>query len=361
MIRRGTSGKYQWVWGLILSVLFTMVQAQEPTPKIAANAPQSYIVKGGDTLWDIAGRFLASPWEWPQIWHSNPDIQNPNLIYPGDVIHLTYVNGQPRLSKSTSNQYETIDKATGIVKLRPRVRSTKAQSPIPAIPLHVISPFLNQSRVVTTQQASHCPKIVALDEDHLVVGEGDIIYVEGLKGLPKEQNFAIFRPEKIYQDPRNHSFLGIEGLVVGKAQVEKAGSTTRLVITDSFAEIKVGDRLIGTIKEDLSPFFVPKMPKGNAKGQIISVFGGVTQIGQFQVLVVTGGKDKTRQVGDVLGIFQTNKDIPRRLVNSVDKHFTYPPLKIGNCVVFRVFDKVSYVLVMNAVRPIYLLDEVTSP
>lgn len=329
---------------------------------LAANAPDSYIVQPGDTLWEISGKFLDSPWEWEAIWESNPELKNPHCIYPGDEIRLKIENGRPRLYRANSNvgNIEIVNRQTGVVKLKPRIRKSAADRAISAIPLHVIEPFFNPSRVVTTEQAQKCPRIVALDEDHLVVGEGDRMYVNGLPPNAHDEIFAIFRPEKIYQNARGE-FLGIEGLVLGKARIERPGKTTRMLITDSYAEIKAGDRLISTIHETLDPFFIPKLPRGNAKGQIISVFGGVTQIGQYQVLVVTGGRDCGRTSGDVLGIYQTHKDIPMRLRETVDKHVHFPPLKVGNCVVFRVFDKVSYVLVMNAVRPIYLLDAVAKP
>jgi hypothetical protein len=346
---------------LCLFAFVTLAVASEPHEKwLMKNAPESYVVQNGDTLWDIACKFLHDPWRWQDIWQANPEIQNPDLIFPGDRIVLRYVDGKPRLHVERGTSSRTVDKKTGVIKLHPRIRELPADKAIPTIPLHIIGPFLNESRVVTKTQADNCPRIIALDEDHLVIGTGDLFYVSRLKSTANGI-YDVFRPDKTYRDPKTKEFLGIEGLVLGKAQVERPGEPARLVLIKSFAEVRIGDRTIGTGKEEISPFFVPKLPSGRPKGQIISVFGGVNQIGQYQVLVITGGKDRGREAGDVLAINQIHKDLPSRLTFNSDRKYTFPPLKIGTCVVFRVFDKVSYVLVMNAIRPIYLLDEVGTP
>ncbi|MBI2791503.1 MAG: LysM peptidoglycan-binding domain-containing protein [Gammaproteobacteria bacterium] len=358
MINRGLSIK---VLCLFAFVTLAAVAGESHENWLMKNAPTSYTVQNGDTLWDIACKFLHDPWRWQEIWQANPDIENPDLIFPGDRIVLKFVNGKPRLHVERGHSTRTVDKNTGVIKLRPRVRELPADKAIPTIPLHIIGPFLNESRVVTRQQADKCPRIIALDEDHLVIGAGDLFYVTKLRSKSLEGIFDVFRPNKTYRNPKTQEFLGIEGLVLGKAQMERPGEPARLMLTKSFAEVRIGDRMIGTGKEEISPFFVPKLPKGRPKGQIISVFGGVNQIGQYQVLVITGGKDYGREAGDVLGVNQVQKDLPSRLVFDKKEQYHFPPLKIGTCVVFRVFDKVSYVLVMNAIRPIYLLDEVGNP
>ncbi|MBN9289271.1 MAG: LysM peptidoglycan-binding domain-containing protein [Gammaproteobacteria bacterium] len=351
----------EWYIALLISLFSSLGSAQDDNNWLIENAPQSYRVQAGDTLWDIACRFLRDPWRWQQIWQANPAIEDPDRIYPGDRIVLSYQEGQPRLQLERSQNTRILNKQTGIIKLRPRVRELPVDRAIPAIPLHVINPFLNESRVVTPSQAKHCPPVIALDEDHIVIGAGDRFYVSRMSSLEKEDVYAVFRPEKTYIDPKTKAFLGVEGLLLGKAQVERAGEPARLILTQSFAEVKIGDRVTHTLKEKISPYFVPKYPQGEPEGQIISVFGGVTQIGQYQVLVVTGGTDRCREVGDVLAIYQTKKDIPSRLLFETDRVYRFPPLRIGTSVVFRVFDKVSYVLVMSATRPIYLLDEVGKP
>lgn len=322
------------------------------------SAPQTYRVQDGDTLWDIACKFLHNPEEWQDIWHANPDIENPNLIFPGDTIELVQLEGKRKLHVRRGHNTPSLNKRTGVIKLHPRVRELPADKAIPTIPLHVIGPFLNESRVVTQQQADHCPRVIALDEDHVVVGAGDLLYVKGLRATNTEDLFMVFRPTKTYFHPKTKEKLGIEGHMLAKAQIEKPGNPARMILRQSYEEVKIGDRITGTGKEVISPFFIPKAPKGKARGQIISVFGGLTQIGQYQVLVITGGKNEHREQGDVLAIYQTHKDLPSRLTVNKQRHYNFPPLNIGTCVVFRVFEKVSYVLVMDAIRPIYLLDEV---
>ncbi|MBS0287883.1 MAG: LysM peptidoglycan-binding domain-containing protein [Proteobacteria bacterium] len=336
----------------------TLTYAKTGKHGLSESAPESYLVQEGDTLWDIACKFLNDPSEWQELWHANPEIQNPNLIFPGDTVELKLVDGKRKLQVRRGHSSQTLNKRTGVIKLHPRVRELPAEKAIPTIPLHIIGPFLNESRVVSQQQAEHCPRIIALDEDHIVVGTGDLFYVKGLSATNTEDLFVVFRPTKTYFDPKSKEKLGIEGHVLAKAQLDQAGEPARLVLRQSFEEVKIGDRITGTGKENISPYFVPKAPKGKPIGQIISVFGGLTQIGQYQVLVITGGKDRQREIGDVLGVYQTHKDLPLRLTANKDKRYHFPPLNIGTCVVFRVFDKVSYVLVMNAIRPIYLLDEV---
>jgi hypothetical protein len=236
-----------------------------------------------------------------------------------------------------------------------------AEKAIAAIPLSIIRPFLNESRVITEEQAEHCPEIVALDEDHIVIGAGDLFYVRGLRSHNNQEIFDVFRPNKTYRDPDTQALLGIEGLMLGKAQIQKPGALAQWVVRKSFAEIRVGDKVMETEKETIMPFFMPQYPKGKAQGKIISVFGGISQVSQYQVVVITGGHDQQRQAGDVLGAKQTEKDIPRRLWVDGQSAHGFPPLKIGTLIVFRVFDKVSYALVMNAIRPIYLLDAVGTP
>jgi len=352
----------KWYLGWLFVIAF-QVFAQPNATWVNENAPESYVVRPGDTLWEIACKFLRDPWDWQEVWRANPDIANPNLIYPGDRIFLHQIDGKPRLGITRKRRPEThiTPYHRGTVVLHPQIRVLPADRAIPTIPLNAIEPFFNESRVVTDEQVKKCPKIVALDEDHLVVGRGDLMYVSGLSPNNPDTVFAVFRPGKTYLDPKTNAPLGIEGLVLGKAQLQLRGDPARFEMIRSFAEVRIGDQIIETAEEALDPYFVPKLPQGSGKGQIISVFGGVNQISQFQILVITGGTDRQREVGDVLDIYQTQKDIPMRVIFQSDKHLKYPPLKIGRCLVFRVFNKVSYVLVMKATRPIYLLDMVTRP
>lgn len=352
---------------LTLAVIFLgfCLNIQAKPAWVQEKAPEAYVVKKGDTLWEIAGIYLKEPWRWTEIWDRNPNLDNPHLIYPGDKILLSYdANGTPKLSlergSKTPNAMHWED-GQRVVKLSPTIRSGEADGAIPTVPTRVIQPFFNRSQVISQEHADFCPDIVALDEDHLLVGAGDRIYASRVGADSTTEMFSVFRVDKLYKDPKNQAVLGIEGLILGNAQVEIIGEPTSLVLKNSYSEIRVGDKLIEPAQEQVDAFFFPKAPNGEPTGQIISVFDGISQIGQYQVIVITGGRNQQREVGDVLAVYQKQKDLPSRIRNKKERHYDFPALKIGRLVVFRVFDKVSYGLVMNANRPIYLQDDVGEP
>ncbi|MFO1258180.1 MAG: LysM domain-containing protein [Gammaproteobacteria bacterium] len=328
------------------------------------NPPQTYTVKSGDTLSEISERFLKDPWRWREIWRASPGIQNPDLIYPGDIITLKQVDGQTYISVERSNQFVDATEnvmSNGIVKLSPRIRSEPAKKPIPTLPIDVIGPFLNNSQVVSSAAFNSAPRIVALEEDHLAVGEGSRIYVAG---LPENdiKGFTLFRKGKIYKHPYTNEVLGVEAEVLGAARfVDRNRTLATLNITNSVLEVLIGDRVMPLREEELTAFFTPKLPKQMARGYIISVFGGLNQIGQYQVIAITGGKNIEREPGDVLFVYQTQQDIQKRFENEKKPRLNIPADYVGQVMVFRVFDKVSFALVTKAFRAIYLLDEVASP
>lgn len=347
-------------------ILFSQqsIFAQDPTSWVVRGAPQTYIVKKGDTLWEIACKFLNDPWRWQEVWCANPAIENPNRIYAGDKLHLDFIEGKPRIRVERGHAWEVLDKRTGVIKLLPRVRDLPADQEIPTIAMHVITPFFNQSRVINRCQALDSPEIVSLEEAHIGAGAGDRVFVGGLSERIKDDIFSVVRPGRRYFDPDTKADLGIEGIVVGQVEREVGGELSRWLVTESSTSIEAGDKLLPTLDETIDTFFVPRFPEGEAGGKIISVFDGFSQIGQFQVIVVTGGSDKKRQHGDVLDIIhiQEKKSPWPFLERSETKNYChFPSMKIGRCLVFRVFDKVSYALVMYATHPIYLLDSVNAP
>lgn len=351
---------YGWKMLVLSLVLTTTVFAGGP--HFLSKAPDVYVVKKGDTLWGIAEKYLNEPWRWPEIWASNAEISNPHLIYPGDRIILeTDANGFKRLRLESAGTKTYWENGQRVVKLSPRIRSQDPEGAIPTVPINIIKPFFNQSRVISNDTVDNSPKIVALDDDHLVVGAHDRIYAEDLPLERDAKVFSIFRTEKDYIHPTTNEYLGTEGLDLGKAYLEKIGNPASLIVQKSSAEIRVGDQLILPQNIEMDAYFTPKRPQGAPEGLIISVFGGLSQIGQYQVIVLTGGRDQFRELGDVLAVYQSQKDIPSRLKTRASKEKDFPALKVGTVVVFRVFDKVSYALVMNATRPIYLLDNVGLP
>lgn len=353
--------KHRQLKWIAFFLCFFMVSGAWAKPHwVQADAPESYTVRKGDTLWDIAGRFLHEPWRWPQIWSNNPEIKNPDLIYPGDIIYLRYdAHGNPRLHVERGKKAYW-EKGQKVIKLSPKIRKEPAEGAIPIVPMSVIAPFFNRSQVITEEGVKKAPKIVALDEDHLLVGAGDRIYAAGLLMPPDLSLYTVFRVDKTYQDPKTKKILGVEALNLGKAQLEQPGNPALLILRQSNYEIRIGDKLMPPMAEEVDAYFTPKYPFGNPSGQIISVFGGLSQIGQYEVVVITGGADQQRASGDVLGVYQNQKDLPSRLKGEHQK-YDFPALKVARMLVFRVFDEVSYALVMSATRPIYLYDNVGEP
>ncbi len=320
--------------------------------------PERYVVKKGDTLWDIASRFLHDPWLWPKVWHINPEIRNPHLIYPGDVITLHFVDGKRYLTLEGVGGTPP-PKGVKTVKLSPNVRYRKLDAAIESIPRSAIGPFLQRPRVITEEQLKNAPYIVASFEDHLISSSGNRIYAKNIV----DQNISLYdvvRPGEVYRDPQTDEILGYEVMNLAGARVVRAGEPTTLVLADAKMEVLNGDLLIPTEKMELDFNFIPFPPSSSIDGQIIAVFNGVSQIGQYNVVVLNRGIRDGLEPGHVLAIYQRGRKVhdPRGGYTST---VTLPSERAGVLMVFRSYDKVSYALVMNASRQIHLYDLVTNP
>lgn len=362
---------------------------------LAPDAPAEYTVVKGDTLWGIAGKFLKDPWRWPQIWQMNQDqIKNPHRIYPGDVIRLDRSGAYPSLSMAGGAQADAV---ANVVKLDPRVRIETLQSAVPTIPGAVIGPFLSQPLVIEENGLATAPAILATTESRMIVAAGDTAYADRI-GSADPVNWQIFRPGQAVKDPESGEILGYEAKYVGDARVRRFGHPTTLEITKARQEINRGDRLMPA-RETTFPAYVPRAPDKMIRGAIVSVDGGVSELGQFQIVSLNRGSRDGLQVGHVLASYhrgeivdttgrtrgaidakQSTWHIITRPVNVVpDPPGTAPPAdgKIGVAAVgttiklpdernglvfvFRVFEKMSYGMVMSATRPIYIGDIVRTP
>lgn len=321
--------------------------------------PARYTVQTGDTLWDIAAMFLHKPWQWPEIWHANPHIDNPHLIYPGDVIALTYVDGRPRLTVERNGVAAAEPGTDGrTVVLKPQVRVTPHQEAIPALPLGVVNSFLSRTRVVEAGELESAPYVLAGHEKRLISGVGDDFYARG--DLPAGEDFlGIYRKGDPYIDPDTKELLGLKAEDIGTAQVKRvSGEVATLKTTRSEREIRVGDRLLSHEERRLDPTFYPQAPDVDITGKIVSVEGGVTQVGHLDVVAINRGERDGLQSGDVLGIFKQGETVRDRIAGD---QIVLPSERAGLLMVFRAFEKMSFGLVMHADRPLAVGDEVANP
>ncbi len=314
--------------------------------------PDRYTVVRGDTLWDISGKFLRQPWKWPELWHANPQIQNPHLIYPGDTLSLVYVDGQPRL---VLNRGES----RGTIKLSPKIRSTPIAEAIPTIPLDKINSFLLANRIVDDEKTfTSAPYIVAGNAERIVSGTGDRIYARG-KFADGQPAYGIFRQGKVYIDPKTKEVLGINADDIGGGEVVATeGDVATLALTRTTQEVRLGDRLFPTEERAVNSTFMPGEPSREVKGEIIDVPRGVTQIGQFDVVTLNRGQRDGLAEGNVLAIYKVGETVRDRVTGESVK---IPDERAGLLMVFRTYKKLSYALVLMASRPLSVTDRVQNP
>ncbi|WP_097459530.1 LysM peptidoglycan-binding domain-containing protein [Mangrovitalea sediminis] len=333
-----------------LSLLFSQL-VMAAGPEFRKDMPQHYTVVKGDTLWGISSRFLKNPWYWPEIWHANPQINDPNLIYPGDELALVYINGKPMLTKVKNGSN------SGVIKLSPKIRSTPLETPVPTIPLEDIQGFLSGTRIVAKDVLEKAPYVLQGEDGRIASGAGDIVYARGDgKG---QKVFGVYREGKAYYDPITHEFLGLEAKSLGQGKVTAVnGQVMTLFLQKSNEEVMAGDRLLPTEDKPIRPNFQPSAPDTDIHGYMISVLNGVSQIGQYDVVVLNKGKRDGLKVGNVLAVFKkgqiTRDPYTKELVQ-------LPSERAGLLMVFRTFDKVSYGLVLQATRPLSVGDEVRNP
>ncbi len=333
------------------------VEAETQVTAIKRDYPDRYVVKKGDTLWDIAAKFLKSPWLWPEVWNINPKIRNPHLIYPGDVVLLHYVDGQPFLTLEGAGGVLPPPKGIDTIKLSPRVHAEPLEQAITTIPRSAIDAFLYAHRIIGEKELEFAPYIVSSFEQHLISGPGHKIYVRRLEN-PQTTSFQIVRPGATYRHPITNEILGYEALNLGESNLIKVGKPSTLRINRAFIEILDGDYLLPLNRERKTINFLPKAPNQKVKGYIISVLNGVNDIGQHNVVALSLGRREGMEEGDVLDIYQGGVVVRDRKVNEKVK---LPDEKAGILMVFRVFDKVSYALVLEATRVLHVLDVVQNP
>jgi hypothetical protein len=376
---------------VLLAGMLVTVAVYAADAQLRANHPDSYVVRRGDTLWDISAKFLSKPWLWPEIWQANPQVRNPHLIYPGDVLNLSFING-PRLT------------------LQPQVHAEGEA--IPAIPLSELRMFLKEMRVMDSGAVSSAPYVVGLEEGQLRATVGQNVYVRGLQGAPG-QRWAIVRPTHQFRgydqdDPDNADLvgheidsdaamvttpwhedarvstqtmwshddvvhntrgedLGVEVSVIGTAETLRMGDPSTLLLLDSTTEIRSGDRIMPIEDAPYDAFYYPHAPKSAPKNaRVIAFADAMAAAGPRQVVALSIGSKDGVDNGQTYSIYEPGENIHDDVASNswtrdLGKRVTLPDEYVGHVMVFRTFDRVSYGLVMDSLRPVEKGDRLRLP
>ena len=341
------------------------IPVQAATCAFRPDAPDQHVVARGDTLWDISGAFLQNPWCWPQVWGMNrEEIRNPHWIFPKQVIYFDRTRG--RLSLNRPDQ-DADARALPLTRLSPQLRTEGlGREAVPSIPAGVIEPFLTQPLVVETADLRAAPRIVASQEGHVYLGKGDKLYVRGdLKG---GSSFQVFRPGSVLKDPETGAELAREALYLGTVALQaQAGPGTDVhtfTVTSSAQEIGVGDLLIPAPPTPMRNY-VPHPPDRQVDARVMSIYSGVKYAGQSQVVTVNRGSVDGLDVGSVLQLYHFGKTVPdptRRGFLGIGKSMIkLPDEQYGTLFIFRVFENVSYGLIMQVAAPVEVGDVAKSP
>lgn len=340
-----------------------VAQPAPPPPAVQPQAPKRYVVKKGDTLWGIASMYLADPWRWPDIWYANPDIKNPHLIYPGDVLLLGYVNGKPTITVQRNGETVTEVPATSlpVEKLKPSVRYEPLQEAVPPVPLTSIQAFLSKTRVIDPDTLEQAGYLLQSVDGRPAIGGGGEVYARGLKPEHGDR-YDLYRLGDAYIDPETGDKLGYQATYIGTGQIEKWNDPQKLILSTAAQEALPGDRFLPVTEEALNPSFLPHPPAKHVAGQIMAVLGGVKQIGQFQVVVLNRGAEDGLDPGAVLRIYRKGLKVDDPYASGwFSGSVKLPDESSGTLMVFRTFKHVSYALIMRATREIHVADVVKNP
>src|SRR5690554_441443 len=342
---------------IMLAVLMLMgisVLAWGQSAAFWAHSPAEYVVVKGDTLWDISGRFLESPWLWPEIWHANPDIDNPHLIFPGDVVRMVYIDGEPRLTVDRTVRMAPAGDAT----LRPTIRVLPIEEAIPAVSLDKIASHLTRSIILMPEDLTGAPYMLAGTERRIIAGRGDQAYARGDfdSGM---QNYNVYREEQTFTHPETKEFLGIHARGIGGVQVERVdGDIAKVYVTRSEEELRGGDLLLLSEERAVDSIFYPSSPDAPFQGEILARDGGVGIIGKLDTVIITGGERENLEVGNVLAIYQRGEKINDPVTG---KAVMLPDERAGLLMIFRTFERLSLAIVMESERPLAVGDRLTNP
>ena len=332
-------------------------------PEANPSAPMHYTVKKGDTLWGIATMYLKDPWLWPEVWIINPQVPNPHLIYPGDKLALGYGAGgrvQVRLEEA------------GLTRLDPRLRSDPLANAIPTIPYSAIAAFLSRPTLLSEDEIRRAPYVLAFRDQHQVAGNDIDVYIRNLKA-GENARFAVMHISTPLVDPDDGKVLGHVGIYTATALVKRPGEPAKAVLIDPARETLAGDRLVSSDNE-VPVNFTPSVPSSQIHGHIIDVVGGTDLVGQFYVVAINRGKRHGIEPGSVLAVDQAGAVVRdlwangRSITNSMNGFNTtfvprvrLPDERAGTMLVFKVYDRMSYGLIVGASNIIHIGAPVHTP
>jgi hypothetical protein len=358
------------ITGLAFFLISLGAVAQAPSAPLTLrqDAPDRYVVVPGDTLWSISGRFTDSPWRWPELWGMNrDDIRNPHLIYPGNVILLDRARGTLSIGAQTpgATGKPAPSAEPGTVRLSPRARAeTLAKEQIPSIAPAIIEPFLTRPLVVEPDGLDKAPTIVGTQNDRVILGPGHSAYVRGIGGS-KEESWYVYRRGGPLVDPESNQTLAYEAIYLGNATLTRPGEPATVVMTATHREVEAGDKLVAAGRPQ--PInYAPRAPDKGLRGRVIAIHGGLGKVGeagpQSIISINRGAKDGV-ETGHVLAIYNLGGSVRdySRQASAEDANIRLPDERAGLAFVFRVFDRISYALVMNITRPVRPLDVVQAP
>ncbi len=311
----------------------TPAPAPAAIPVVRSQAPERYVVREGDTLWDIANVFLRDPWYWAEVWLQNPQVRNPHQIYPGDVLYLHVLDGRPRVT----------------VALQPRIRIEALEDQV--FPISALQPFMFRPRVVDAATLDAAPYILAAQDERVIFGPGDRVYVRHAPEAERYDLYHVVRRDRLLVDPDTGEELGIATIPIAEAEIVRGGDVATAVLRTGEREAIRGDRLIG-FDEDPNLLFDISRPPAGLEGQVILLFDAISQIGTYQAAVINRGARDGVEDGQVFAAWEAGRSTRDVVSLNASEWVALPEEEIGSLMVFRTFEKVAYGLILTASRPI---------
>lgn len=354
---------------LCLQFVAPTVQAADQV-QIRADAPARYEVVRGDTLWDISGRFLEDPWLWPEVWELNPQIENPHLIYPGDIIEIQYTADGPLLTLRRAGDAEGLR----TVILSPQVRRQPLSGAIDAIPLDEISSVLSGNIVVPVSELDSAPYLMTNRRGTLFTSDYDDVFAKG-NWSDGVQQYDIVRAGREYIDPDTRTMMGVEGKFVGTATIiERDGDNATLRVADLVEEARTGDRFVPSAGNRIDANYFPEPPDFFISARILDIATGRRVGGAYDTIVINKGSADRLQSGDLLALQKPDIEVEDEIGQaSVGERFKralgfsksnvefFSGEKYASVLIYRVFDNTSLGIILSADEDVRLEDMVVTP